>query len=466
MIELIDLNNDRGKPYQCHFENDDESHQYSAEQMCQKFRILSRPDADVTKLSAITDVEHQIHQGCQVNHLLRGAAVVELIDDLNERGKPYQCHFGSDGSSHQYSAEQMCQKFQIVSKLVTEAPASVVPQPKQRALDRGVSRVPILDAAHQLYVGCELWHPEHGPGVLALFEKTNCCTCHGLRMKPYHARHQPYHVSFSTSRDTRQYSVEEISAQFWLMLETEKTRPLPSQVPNLRRVVIRDDAVAKQEESPDEILPPGDLQASFSFRSYRFATFRDSLGRSKSVTQSCLSKLGKSLARVPMPACLHRERRPQVLQRSINSLRQQCRSIVDNEFFQNFIMLTILISCGFLAAETPQSQGAAAFYYGDICFIVIFTIEMLIKVVAYGLIGVPQSQLGRPGGTLPYLYVHTCTRNHRFSCIIYEHCWLIYVFRMILSRKAGFGRRHGAVQAGQCQLAGPLRPADHVHSAA
>lgn len=72
-------------------------------------------------------------------------------------------------------------------------------------------------------------------------------------------------------------------------------------------------------------------------------------------------------------------------------IRKYCIKIVANKWFERFIMFLILISSILLCLDEPRlnpnSNLAIFLYYADIVITILFTIEMVIKIIALGLIG-------------------------------------------------------------------------------
>ncbi|XP_071552372.1 muscle calcium channel subunit alpha-1-like isoform X11 [Panulirus ornatus] len=72
-----------------------------------------------------------------------------------------------------------------------------------------------------------------------------------------------------------------------------------------------------------------------------------------------------------------------------NRFRVFCHKICNHSLFSNVILVCILISSGMLAAEDPlrsDSQRNTILNYFDIFFTSVFTVEIFLKVVAYGFI--------------------------------------------------------------------------------
>eukprot|EP00003_Mantamonas_plastica_P025771 TRINITY_DN5128_c0_g1_i1.p1 TRINITY_DN5128_c0_g1~~TRINITY_DN5128_c0_g1_i1.p1 ORF type:complete len:562 (+),score=206.03 TRINITY_DN5128_c0_g1_i1:150-1688(+) len=80
-----------------------------------------------------------------------------------------------------------------------------------------------------------------------------------------------------------------------------------------------------------------------------------------------------------------------------NPLRRLCTRIVDNRWFDHWILFVIVVSSVFLAMENPQSKQDPLFamvsYWADLSFLVIFTVELVLKVIAKGIWLTPQSYL-------------------------------------------------------------------------
>jgi hypothetical protein len=64
--------------------------------------------------------------------------------------------------------------------------------------------------------------------------------------------------------------------------------------------------------------------------------------------------------------------------------RQQCFWLANHLYFENFIMLTSLVSCGFLAYENPSTENSPVIAHSHLVINSIFMFEMVVKVVGLG----------------------------------------------------------------------------------
>ncbi|KAL1474580.1 hypothetical protein MTO96_020567 [Rhipicephalus appendiculatus] len=72
-----------------------------------------------------------------------------------------------------------------------------------------------------------------------------------------------------------------------------------------------------------------------------------------------------------------------------NRFRILCHKIINHSYFGNFILVCILVSSGMLAAEDPlrsTTHRNTILNYFDYFFTTVFTIEITLKVIAYGVI--------------------------------------------------------------------------------
>ena len=67
-----------------------------------------------------------------------------------------------------------------------------------------------------------------------------------------------------------------------------------------------------------------------------------------------------------------------------------------HRWFDRFILLTIIVNCIFLAIDDPNLPNLDYQTIADYFFLVIFTIEMLLKIVALGFALRPYSYLRDP----------------------------------------------------------------------
>jgi voltage-dependent calcium channel L type alpha-1F len=80
-----------------------------------------------------------------------------------------------------------------------------------------------------------------------------------------------------------------------------------------------------------------------------------------------------------------------------SAFRQRCIKIASSPWFDNFVLVTILLNCLVLALYDPLDQTNSGWQnrLGDSTewgFTIIFTLEMVVKLVALGLVG-PRSYL-------------------------------------------------------------------------
>lgn len=72
-----------------------------------------------------------------------------------------------------------------------------------------------------------------------------------------------------------------------------------------------------------------------------------------------------------------------------NTFRVFCNKIVNHSIFTNAVLVCILVSSAMLAAEDPlqaQSPRNTILNYFDYFFTTVFTVEITLKVVVYGLV--------------------------------------------------------------------------------
>ena len=70
--------------------------------------------------------------------------------------------------------------------------------------------------------------------------------------------------------------------------------------------------------------------------------------------------------------------------------------IVFNPWFDKFILLTIFANCVCLAIESPGEEPDPVIETLDIVFLVIFSIEMVLKIIAMGFVMEAHSYLRDP----------------------------------------------------------------------
>ena len=88
-----------------------------------------------------------------------------------------------------------------------------------------------------------------------------------------------------------------------------------------------------------------------------------------------------------------------------NPIRQRVISIVLNPWFDRFILMTILANCIFLALDDPGEEQTADQWIAELVFLVLFTLEMLLKVLAMGFCLKPHSYLRDPWNILDFIVV-------------------------------------------------------------
>jgi voltage-dependent calcium channel L type alpha-1D len=72
-----------------------------------------------------------------------------------------------------------------------------------------------------------------------------------------------------------------------------------------------------------------------------------------------------------------------------NPFRLFCNKIVNHSYFTNSVLICILVSSAMLAAEDPlqaQSYRNTILNYFDYFFTTIFTVEITLKVIVFGLV--------------------------------------------------------------------------------
>jgi len=65
-------------------------------------------------------------------------------------------------------------------------------------------------------------------------------------------------------------------------------------------------------------------------------------------------------------------------------------------WFDRFILLTILVNCIFLALDDPKVDPLPYQIYFDNLFQTIYTLEMVLKIIAFGFLFKPYSYLRDP----------------------------------------------------------------------
>lgn len=93
---------------------------------------------------------------------------------------------------------------------------------------------------------------------------------------------------------------------------------------------------------------------------------------------------------------------------STNPLRSWAYSLAFARWFENFVLVCIVISSALLAIEDPVHENAQInknLRFTDYLFTTVFTIEMLLKLVALGVVLHPGSYIRDPWNVLDALVV-------------------------------------------------------------
>ena len=96
----------------------------------------------------------------------------------------------------------------------------------------------------------------------------------------------------------------------------------------------------------------------------------------------------KHLRRASRKIDIHQQRSLYLFQPS-NSFRHLLLLIVENALFDRFILLLILINCVFLAIDDDPPSGsykANIMWWSELIFNILYSIEMIIKIIAWGLL--------------------------------------------------------------------------------
>jgi hypothetical protein len=78
---------------------------------------------------------------------------------------------------------------------------------------------------------------------------------------------------------------------------------------------------------------------------------------------------------------------------------------VFNIWFDRFILICILANCIFLAIDDPTEEETADQAIAELVFLIIFTIEMIVKVIALGFALEKNSYLRDPWNILDFIVV-------------------------------------------------------------
>lgn len=101
-----------------------------------------------------------------------------------------------------------------------------------------------------------------------------------------------------------------------------------------------------------------------------------------------------------------------------NKFRVFCHWFCNHSVFSNFILVCIMVSSASLAAEDPlnsKSPRNVILGYLDIFFTTIFTIEIIVKVISYGVIFHPNAYMRFPANILDILVVSVSLISFSFS---------------------------------------------------
>jgi hypothetical protein len=92
-----------------------------------------------------------------------------------------------------------------------------------------------------------------------------------------------------------------------------------------------------------------------------------------------------------------------------NVFRIRCMQICRNPMFENFVLACILVSCILLACRSPTTNTASEAWYAlqalDFAFVIIFTIEVILKVVTCGFLWCPDAYLKDRWNVLDFVIV-------------------------------------------------------------
>ncbi len=76
-----------------------------------------------------------------------------------------------------------------------------------------------------------------------------------------------------------------------------------------------------------------------------------------------------------------------------NPFREKILAIVMNAWFDRYILLVIMANCVFLAIDDPSKEALNYQIVADYVFLVIYTLEMVLKIIAMGFVLRPLSYL-------------------------------------------------------------------------
>ena len=88
-----------------------------------------------------------------------------------------------------------------------------------------------------------------------------------------------------------------------------------------------------------------------------------------------------------------------------NPLRQNVISIVMNPWFDRFILAVIVLNCIQLALDDPGEAQTELQFTGELIFLIIFTIEMFMRILAMGFALEANSYLRDPWNVLDFIVV-------------------------------------------------------------
>ena len=118
-----------------------------------------------------------------------------------------------------------------------------------------------------------------------------------------------------------------------------------------------------------------------------------------------------------------------------NSFRRYCADLVTAPAFDNFIIFLILISIILIAAEHPSGDGSDVrlkiFYILDIIFTSLFTLEMLIKMVAHGVFQTKRSYISSGWNRLDFAIVVISLLSLSVKSLNLEYLKVLRVMRAL-----------------------------------
>ena len=79
-----------------------------------------------------------------------------------------------------------------------------------------------------------------------------------------------------------------------------------------------------------------------------------------------------------------------------NPFREKIIQLVVNKWFDRFILCVIVANCVMLALEDPNAEKSQAYEIVDYVFLGIYTLEMVLKIIAMGFVMKPYSYLRDP----------------------------------------------------------------------